>query len=112
MKNLIAQGDVLLVPYHGPMPTNAPVEPIDPRHGVVLAYGEVTGSAHALDPGTAHVLAATAETPRLLVVDVLEAAAAILRHAKHPPIALPAKTVWQVVQQVEEVEGVAMRVAD
>ena len=111
----VAQGDVLLVPYHGPLPTDALREDVDPHHGVVLAYGEVTGSAHALDPGTAHILAPTATTPRLLVVDVLEAATAIVRHLKHPPIGLPPKTVrpfWRIVGQVEEVEGVGVRVGD
>jgi len=105
---IIAQGDVLLIPHTGPIP-DAPRESVDSRHGVVLAYGEVTGSAHALDPDSAYVLAATNNSPRLLVI---EAAEAILRHAKHPPIALAPNTVWRVVRQVEEVEGVAFRVAD
>lgn len=126
----IAQGDVLLIPYHGPLPKNAVVEPIDPKHhGHVLAYGEATGSAHALDTGTVTVLAPTESTPRLLIVKEAEEIArnarnrtfgdvtlpndmAVLRHVKHPPAALPAKTVWQVVRQVEEIEGVAARVAD
>lgn len=104
---MVAQGDVLLVPYHGPIPEDAIPEPVDPKHGVVLAYGEVTGSAHALDEALAQVL--TSPACRLLTVG---GEAASLRHAKHPPITLAPNTVWTVVRQVEEVEGVALRVAD
>lgn len=112
---ILAQGDVLLREYIGPMPENPTIEAVDPRHGVVLAYGEATGSAHALDPRGVRVLEPTATTPRLLQIDaadVLGAAEAILRHVKHPPQNLPAKTVWEVVQQVEQIEGEVIRVAD
>lgn len=47
------QGDVLLIklPSHAKIGTHAkPLQP-DPKLGVVLAYGEVTGHAHRLDPG-------------------------------------------------------------
>lgn len=44
----IRQGDVLLVAasYRGPIPEDA--KPLDPTGRIVLAYGEVTGHAHAI----------------------------------------------------------------
>lgn len=46
------QGDVLILKIpDGKVAKEAKPMPADPKLGVVLAYGEVTGHAHRLDPG-------------------------------------------------------------
>ena len=74
------QGDVLLIPVDF-VPTEA-VQEDTPEGRVVLAYGEVTGHAHAIDV----LLAKTfhnGEHRYLVVTD-----GAILRHEEHSPLCL------------------------
>ena len=102
---IIVQGDVLLRPYVGKVPRRT-AEATSPQYGgTVLAHGETTGYAHAV-VGAHRVIAATATSPRLLVV---EAAEALLRHScgagapeKHPAQTIPARTVWEIVTQRED----------
>ena len=104
---IIVQGDVLLRPYGGKVPRRK-AEVTSPQYGgTVLAHGETTGYAHAVVGDAHRVIAATATSPRLLVV---EAAEALLRHScgaigapeKHPAQTIPARTVWEIVTQRED----------
>ncbi|HLB22458.1 MAG TPA: hypothetical protein VJP07_00030 [Dehalococcoidia bacterium] len=82
---LIRQGDVLLIPC-GSIPAVAVPVPRDAGR-VVLAYGEVTGHAHALlEPG---VELLTAADVRYLRVDEVSAH---LLHEEHSELAIPAGT--------------------
>lgn len=87
------QGDVLIVKVDK-LP--AGVKPIKPDKGRnILAYGEVTGHAHALDVKECNFFE-TKEKARFL--QVLEKA--YLRHEEHHTIDIPTG-VYRIVQQVE-----------
>ena len=74
---------------------------------IVLAYGEVTGHAHAL-PADAGMLAMLADTDdRLLTLTRRE----MLRHEEHAPIQLPAGQLRITVQR-EWQYGRSRQVAD
>jgi hypothetical protein len=90
------QGDVLLIPVEA-LPAGTIEESADGR--VVLAYGEVTGHAHAIDAALAKTYEKGAE--RYVVVSE----GAVLRHEEHSPIKL-APGVYKVQLQREyEPEG-------
>lgn len=74
------QGDVLLIPVDV-VPDGAVQEAPDGER-VVLAYGEVTGHAHAIDVALAKTFH-TGEQRYLLVAD-----GAVLRHEEHSPLTL------------------------
>jgi hypothetical protein len=78
----LRQGDVLLVPI---APSRIPAGHVVPRDGgrIVLAYGEVTGHAHAIESATA-VLTETDTERRFL--QIMERA--FLRHEEHGTITL------------------------
>lgn len=106
------QGDVLLIAVPS-IPTGA-TETTERDDGrIVLAYGEVTGHAHALyEPATkakpdgkARIWDAGAE--RFLQV----LARTEVKHEEHAPIALP-PGVYKVVHQVEYTPQEIRRVAD
>lgn len=89
MPDVIRQGDVALIP-RGPLApaeqASAEAVPRDDRR-VVLAYGEVTGHAHALhDDAVAQWQLADGE--RVLTVDRLS----MLVHEEHDALAIPAGT--------------------
>jgi hypothetical protein len=87
------QGDVLLQKMDK-LPEN--VHPVDWQERVVLAYGEVTGHAHAISTKYAKMYMWQGE--RLLEVQP----GAKLVHEEHGTIALP-EGVYKVVQQREYV---------
>jgi hypothetical protein len=87
------QGDVLLLKMDK-LPEN--VHPVDWQERVVLAYGEVTGHAHAISTRYATMYMWQGE--RLLQVKP----GAKLVHEEHGTIALP-EGVYKVVQQREYV---------
>ena len=87
------QGDVLLMAVKA-IPKKAQQVAPDERGRVVLAYGEVTGHAHALD--SREVVEWTAEGERF----IQSALGAMLKHEEHSTIALPAGT-YKVIQQKE-----------
>ena len=105
-QTLFRQGDVLLVRVAA-LPEGA--KDITPEERIVLAYGEVTGHAHAIEE-----LAVKARPARLWdagaerFLQVLEKTS--LRHEEHAPIDLP-EGVYRVVQQreysPEEIRNVA-----
>jgi hypothetical protein len=87
----VRQGDVLLIAVEGLPDTAHPL----PRDGgrVVLAYGEVTGHAHAIASPAATLLADERERYLRAERDVA------LEHEEHLPIDLPAGTYRVVIQR-------------
>ena len=81
--HLIRQGDVLLIAC-GTIPAKAQTVPRD-RGRVVLAYGEVTGHAHALLEPEVELL--TVDDVRYLRVDAVSAK---LQHEEHTVLDIPA----------------------
>jgi hypothetical protein len=87
------QGDVCIVPLDelGRMVDFAALTPVERDNGrVVLAYGEVTGHAHAIADNDVELFApgeATVLAERYLRVG---SAGAVLVHEEHAPIELPA----------------------
>jgi hypothetical protein len=86
------QGDVYLAKINQEVTPGKRLSP-DPARGTVLAYGEVTGHAHTLDPVKTELY----ELPPGLLEGVPEAANArllrvlepvSLRHEEHGPISL------------------------
>lgn len=103
----LAQGDVLLIPVDA-VPEGATVVPRD--HGrVVLAYGEVTGHAHAIvAPEAEATLLTTEQNERFLRL----VSPQVLVHEEHGPIGVGPGT-WRVTPQREYAYGEAeQRVAD
>jgi hypothetical protein len=85
MTKCIRQGDVLLVRIDGRVPEGAVELPRD-QGRVVLAYGEVTGHAHAIhDPG---VCLLRAEGVAFDLLRVNEGVLARLVHEEHGEIAV------------------------
>lgn len=104
----VRQGDVFLVRIDA-IPTD--VTPVERDNGrVILAYGEVTGHAHAIEESHAQLLERP-EPPREARISTLTptenqrflrivGAAANLVHEEHATIQLPPGD-YQVVHQVE-----------
>lgn len=101
----VRQGDVLLVPV-SKIPTDAKL--VKPDNGrVILAYGEVTGHAHAIDETVAKLFEVSGVGDRYLDC----ADGAVLRHEEHG--AHPLKGKYRVVRQREyDLMGEIRRVAD
>lgn len=105
------QGDVLIMRIDA-IPPAAKLEKVKDR--IVLAYGEVTGHAHAISAKEAKSFRTTAPVPvfdaqaeRFLRVQV----EALVRHEEHDPIKLPAGD-YAVIQQREYSPEEIRRVAD
>jgi len=89
------QGDVLLVRVDAEVPDNAKAVERD-KGRVILAYGEVTGHAHAILEKEVSLWEVDTEG-RLLVIGEEEVA---LVHEEHDTIKVP-KGTYKVVQQRE-----------
>ena len=102
---MIRQGDVLLIPRSAPIPTTATLVPRD-KGRVVLAYGEVTGHAHAL----------TDADINLLILDGKRFLSApkggTLRHEEHSTLTVPATLNGYDVIRQSEWQGTPIQVAD
>ena len=84
---------------------------VTPKDRIVLAYGEVTGHAHAIAPGEAReysLAQAGAAVRRFLSV---AGGTATVRHEEHAPIPLP-PGVYEIVQQREYAPDAIRNVAD
>jgi hypothetical protein len=93
------QGDILLVPITDLPKDIIPVDR-DPQRGVVLAYGEHTGHAHALvDDKVALYTVAKGQTGSILGVS---RGPSYLRHEEHGTVTLPAGF-YRVIRQREYV---------
>lgn len=88
------QGDVLLLKVDDMPPDVVPVEPDNNR--VILAYGEVTGHAHALSTATTTLFQQQNTGDRFLQVKAPSA----LVHEEHNPIDL-SPGVYKVIRQRE-----------
>ena len=100
------QGDVLLVTIRKTMSKNAKPVPRD-RGRLVLAYGEVTGHAHAIDD----VLADLFEEHDGQMYLRVGTGGATLRHEEHGVMPLVPGT-YRVIRQREYAPGAIRRVAD
>jgi len=99
------QGDVYLVATAGPAAGAVPVARDNGR--IVLAYGEVTGHAHAITAPTAALLADPETGQRWLVAPD----GAVIGHEEHSQVQLPAGTYEVRTQREYRPEGVR-QVAD
>lgn len=89
------QGDVLLVPINK-LPTNSgPVQTRDERCRIILAEGEATGHAHAIDDVRARLLG---EDIGRRFLEVLAEGGVDLTHEEHATIHLP-KGGYRVIRQ-------------
>lgn len=105
--NIYRQGDVLIRQV-AELPANA--TPVENPTRIVLAYGEVTGHAHAIAPDEAveyTIADAAGAVRRFLAV----ASAATVKHEEHAAIPLPAG-VYEIVQQREYSPEAIRNVAD
>lgn len=102
MSKQFRQGDVLLVKVDG-LPEGAVAQEVEDR--IVLAYGEVTGHAHAVNMDSAVLYRSNGE-------DLLKVhKATALVHEEHSPIALD-PGVYKVVRQREYTPQEIRRVSD
>jgi len=104
---IFRQGDVLIRAIDA-IPANA--VDVTPKDRIVLAYGEVTGHAHAIAPDEAREFsfAAAPGVVRRFLSVVKEA---VVRHEEHAPIPLP-PGVYEIVQQREYTPEAIRNVAD
>lgn len=102
-KRQYRQGDVLLVEIDS-LPSELKPVPLDQAR-VILAYGEVTGHAHAIE-GALTVLYQR-EDKRYLSVPI----GAVLRHEEHAELPI-APGVYQVIRQREYQHDGWRQVAD
>jgi hypothetical protein len=93
--NMYRQGDVLLIAVDD-IDNTAP-QKRDPEGRIVLAYGEVTGHAHAIHDKAATLYGTDLEERFL---EVLRDSGVTLSHEEHAPIHLP-HGAYRVVRQRE-----------
>jgi len=106
---LYRQGDVLIRQIES-LPTNATVVDNTKLGRIVLAYGEVTGHAHAITLGEA--VEYTMEQAGAAVRRFLDVvSSATVKHEEHAAIPLPAG-VYEIVQQREYTPEAIRNVAD
>lgn len=101
------QGDVLIIPVEK-MPKDCESVRRD-KGRVVLAYGEVTGHAHAITSRNAELYTEKAPKPRTFLRVVKTEA--LLRHEEHAPVQLPPGN-YEVIHQREYTPEEIRRVAD
>lgn len=105
--NLYRQGDVGIRAIAS-LPVGA--EEITPKGRIVLAYGEVTGHAHAIAEGEAREFTmkdAKGAVRRFLSV----VSEATVRHEEHAPIPLPPGA-YEIIQQREYTPDAIRNVED
>jgi len=102
--NVYRQGDVLIEALNGPLPKGA--EKVKPDNGrVILAYGEVTGHAHAISSKLATMYRWKGDE----LIEVKEGA--VVTHEEHGAIAL-VPGVYRVRHQGEYTPAEIVRVGD
>jgi hypothetical protein len=97
---MFRQGDVLIRKIAA-IPDGTEVVPNDTDGAIVLAWGEVTGHRHRINPPTGHAveLVRTADTGQRFL-RIMASSGVELRHEEHATITLPPGT-YEVVQQRE-----------
>jgi hypothetical protein len=99
------QGDVFIIETSEPLPSDA--TRVERDHGrIVLAYGEVTGHAHAIADDDAALWEIDLDARFLEIVSEVD-----LVHEEHSTITLPPGN-YRVVQQREYSPEEVRRVAD
>src|SRR4051812_7375992 len=93
---MFRQGDVLIKQV-AKLPATAAAVKNEGR--TVLAYGEVTGHAHAIAPGEAQEFT-MADTAGVVRRFLSVASAATVKHEEHAAIALP-PGIFEIIQQRE-----------
>jgi hypothetical protein len=108
MKNgkMFRQGDVLLMAVAA-IPAGA--KDVTPEGRIVLAYGEVTGHAHAIADAPPAVKPKLWDAGAERFLQVVETTA--LQHEEHAPVEIPPGN-YQIVHQVEYAPEEIRRVAD
>ena len=107
---VLRQGDVLLM-HVATVPDGAIEEDLAKADRVVLAYGEVTGHAHAIhrDGATRQMPVRAWNAAAERFIQVMQGTA--LRHEEHSPVPMP-PGVYKVVHQQEYTPEEIRRVAD
>lgn len=104
--NLYRQGDVLLRQVRA-LPEEATKIPASGR--IVLAHGEVTGHAHAIEAGQAEEYQTSSKDSVQRFLRVMEHAD--VTHEEHATVPLPAG-IYEIVQQREYTPQAARAVVD
>ena len=94
--NIYRQGDVLVRQVEA-IPVSATTVKRD-NGRIILAYGEVTGHAHAILEEAAELVRTTDTNQRFL--RIMAASGAALKHEEHATITLP-PGIYEVIQQRE-----------
>ena len=103
------QGDVLIFQASA-IPAGA-TEVARDKGRIVLAYGEVTGHAHAIHGGGATLLAAPGTDDRFL--RIMDASGVELQHEEHATIALPpGDFIVRIQREYTSADMAPIRVAD
>lgn len=104
------QGDVMLMAVASiPAAATAHRRPADGAR-VVLAYGEVTGHAHALDAAT---VTAFGPSDDAVWLEIVRPGHAVISHEEHAAITIPADVRFvQVRRQMQYTPAAIERVAD
>jgi hypothetical protein len=106
---MVRQGDVFVVAAES-IPTAATEVPRD-NGRIVLAYGEVTGHAHAIADSGAVLLASPDTEDRFL--RIMDASGVELRHEEHATITLePGEYVVRRQREYTSADMAPVRVAD
>jgi hypothetical protein len=110
VNTIYRQGDVLIIKATSPFPAGTSEVPRD--HGrIVLAYGEVTGHAHAIADAGAVLLAAPDTEDRFL--RIMDASGVELQHEEHATITLePGDYVVRRQREYSSADMAPVRVAD
>jgi len=87
------QGDIFIIEVNEDIPSNAKIEDRD-NERIVLAYGEVTGHAHAIHNKGATLYALENNLRLLRTEEDVE-----LVHEEHSTIQLPANKTFQIIRQ-------------
>lgn len=109
MNTIYRQGDVMLRRVDALPAQAAAIPPTEPTR-VILAYGESSGHAHAIDP-TEAVEYTMQDAANVVRRFLSVAGGAQVRHEEHAPVDLPAG-IYEVIQQVDYSPGAIRAVAD
>lgn len=101
---MFRQGDVLICKALTPKPKEASTVPRDNKR-IILAYGELTGHAHAIEDEEATLWEFGGR--RWLITEE----SVSLNHEEHSTINIP-KGEWEVIQQQEYTPAAIRNVAD
>lgn len=108
MRLPIRQGDILLVPVRVAPPAGRTV-PRHPQRGLILAEGEATGHAHAVqEPDATLTETGTADAVECWLIASVPVT---LSHEEHAPVMVPTGT-YRVVRAREYTPEEVRRIAD